>query len=366
MNIVRRTTVPRVSLCGPANCWHSLSVRCGAARSTNPFTSSPSFRPQRSWSHLDHHRSSRSGSRNDHSHLSDGMQYQRRRSHIPDFKGFFRYCPYFRNRVDGAWQTLSHVFLSCSGEVWEIHGTLARPHRDLVCHREIVPQYSFVIPDLCHYKVPFYGSSSQGHGESRAANGSIVHGHLRLNSLLLPFFFEEYLGVRIHACGHPRSARRRSYTTVTSVTSVPLSVCWSVWILLTSFPMRVTGRSRREYEGPESTAPSSAISGGSVAAERSYRTPGTLPPVFPVLRVAFALGPYACSISFLFYNRPSSLISMPPVSSQVPFLVPQEKKSARCCRFQSLSDSGFIAQKMACYRPYKARTDISLTYKRVT
>ena len=41
-----------------------------------------------------------------------------------------------------------------------------------------------------------------------------------------------------------------------------------------------------EYEGPESTALSSAISGGSVAAERSYRTSGTLAPVFPVSGLA--------------------------------------------------------------------------------
>ena len=68
--------------------------------------------------------------------------------------------------------------------------------------------------------------------------------------------------------------------------------------------MRVTGRSQGEYEGPESTAPSSAISGGSVAAERLYRTPGTLAPVFPILGLAYALGPYACSISFLFIIVP--------------------------------------------------------------
>ena len=67
-----------------------------------------------------------------------------------------------------------------------------------------------------------------------------------------------------------------------------------------------------------------------------------------------------------FYNRPGSLISMPLVSSQVPSLFPQEKKSARCCRFESLSDSGFIAPSMAFYRPYKARTDISFANKRVT
>ena len=41
-----------------------------------------------------------------------------------------------------------------------------------------------------------------------------------------------------------------------------------------------------EYEGPESTVPSSAISGGSVAAERSYRTSWTLTSVVPVSGLA--------------------------------------------------------------------------------
>ena len=35
---------------------------------------------------------------------------------------------------------------------------------------------------------------------------------------------------------------------------------------------------------------------------------------------------------------------MPLVSSQVPSFVPQEKKSARCCHFESLSDSGLLPQ----------------------
>ena len=92
-----------------------------------------------------------------------------------------------------------------------------------------------------------------------------------------------------------------------------------------------------EYEGPERTVPSSAISGGSVAAERSYRTSGTLAHVFPFLG-----SPSAEALRLLyflsFYNCPDSLISMPLVSSQVPCFVPQEKKSARCCRFESLND----------------------------
>ena len=42
-----------------------------------------------------------------------------------------------------------------------------------------------------------------------------------------------------------------------------------------------------EYEGLEKTAPSSAISSGSVAAERSYRISLTLAPVFPVSGLGF-------------------------------------------------------------------------------
>ena len=120
-----------------------------------------------------------------------------------------------------------------------------------------------------------------------------------------------------------------------------------------------------EYEGPESTAPSSPFSGGSMAGERSYCTLGTLAPVFPFLGSP-STGAFQLLYFLSFYNRPDSLVLMPHVSSQVPSFVPQEKKSARRCRFESLSDSGFIAQNMAFYRPYKARTDISLTNKRIT
>ena len=97
-----------------------------------------------------------------------------------------------------------------------------------------------------------------------------------------------------------------------------------------------------------------------MAAERSYRALGTLTPVFPVPGGG---GGGVCETRALcwlyvlsFYNRPDSLISRPFVSSQIPCFVPQEKKSARCCRFESLSDSGFIAPNMAFYRPYKAQT----------
>ena len=40
------------------------------------------------------------------------------------------------------------------------------------------------------------------------------------------FFFEEYLQICFHACGHHCSVQRRSNTTATSVTTVPLSVCY--------------------------------------------------------------------------------------------------------------------------------------------
>ena len=111
----------------------------------------------------------------------------------------------------------------------------------------------------------------------------------------------------------------------------------------------------RGVRGPKSTVPSSAILGGSVAAERSYSALGTLTPGFPVPG-----GGGVCETGALcwlyvlsFHNRPNSLISRPFVLSQIPCFVPQEKKSARCCRFESLSDSGFIAPNMAFYRPYK-------------
>ena len=114
----------------------------------------------------------------------------------------------------------------------------------------------------------------------------------------------------------------------------------------------------RGVRGPKSTVPLSAIPGGSVAAERSYRTSGALTPVFPVPGGVCKTGALCWLYVLSFYNRPDSLISRPFVSSQVPCVVPQEKKSARCCRFESLSDSGFIAPNMAFYRPYKAQTDI--------
>ena len=72
------------------------------------------------------------------------------------------------------------------------------------------------------------------------------------------------------------------------MTTVPLSVCYRALNLLvfadtSNFVPYVCDRAiTGEYEGPESTVPSSAISGGSVAAERSYRTLWNLAPVVPI------------------------------------------------------------------------------------
>ena len=74
------------------------------------------------------------------------------------------------------------------------------------------------------------------------------------------------------------------------MTTVPLSVCYGALNLLVcvdasnfvpyACDRAVTGG---EYKG---TAQASAISGGSVAAEQSYLTSGTLEPVLPILGFA--------------------------------------------------------------------------------
>ena len=152
------------------------------------------------------------------------------------------------------------------------------------------------------------------------------------------------------------------------MTTVPLSVCYGALNLLvrvdtSNFVSYACDRAvAGEYEGPESTTPSSAFSGGSMVAERSYSTLGTPAPVFPFLGLP-STGALRLLYFLFFYNRPDCLVLMPLVSSQVPSFV--TKRSARCCGFYSLSDSGFIAQNMAFFRPYKARTDISLGNKRI-
>ena len=93
--------------------------------------------------------------------------------------------------------------------------------------------------------------------------------------------------------------------------------------------MHVTGLSRGEYEGPEYTALSSAISGGSVAAERLYGTSGTLAPVFPILGLAYVLGPYACSISFLFIIVPVPSLACPLYRPKFHLSFPKRRSQRR-------------------------------------
>ena len=65
-----------------------------------------------------------------------------------------------------------------------------------------------------------------------------------------------------------------------------------------------------EYEGPESTVPSSAISGGSVAANSRTVLRG-LSHLCSRFWARLALGPYACSISFLFIIVPIPSLACP-------------------------------------------------------
>ena len=85
-----------------------------------------------------------------------------------------------------------------------------------------------------------------------------------------------------------------------SVTTVPLSVCYRALNLLvrvdaSNFIPNACDRAvAGEYEGPESTA----ISGVSMAAERSYRTSGTLVPVFLFLGSPSTGGPILAPFPF--------------------------------------------------------------------
>ena len=102
-----------------------------------------------------------------------------------------------------------------------------------------------------------------------------------------------------------------------------------------------------------------------MAAERSYCAFGAPVPNFSILGGGGGggcslsdLGPMLVPMFFPFYDRPNSLLGRPVCIVLNPMFRPQEKKSARCCRFESLSDSGFIAPNLAFYRPYKAELDI--------
>ena len=126
---------------------------------------------------------------------------------------------------------------------------------------------------------------------------------------------------------------------------------------LTSFPVSDQSVTRGEYEGPK--APYRRLLFSLVAWQQNGRTVRSGHPYLISLSLG---GEYSLlalvPMSFPFYNRPNSLLSRPVCIVPNPMFCPQEKKSARCCRFESLSDSGFIAPNLAFYRPYKAQLDI--------
>ena len=126
---------------------------------------------------------------------------------------------------------------------------------------------------------------------------------------------------------------------------------------LTSFPVSDRSVMQGEYEGPK--APYRRLLFSLVAWQQNGRTVHSRHLYLISLSLGgkcslLALGPMLVPMSFPFYNRPNSLLSRPVCIVPNPMFRPQEKKSARCCRFESLSDSGFIA----FYRPYKAQLDI--------
>ena len=138
-----------------------------------------------------------------------------------------------------------------------------------------------------------------------------------------------------------------------------LSVCG--YGPLTSFPVSDRSVTRGEYEGPKALYRRLLFS--LVAWQQNGRTVRSGHPYLVSLSLGgecslLDLGPMLVPMSFPFYDRPNSLFSRPVCIVPNPMFRPQEKKSARCCRFESLSDSGFIAPNLAFYRPYKAQLDI--------
>ena len=75
------------------------------------------------------------------------------------------------------------------------------------------------------------------------------------------------------------------------------------------------------------------------------KNPDSSSRVFPL-----GVGLLGAQYFFYFLNRFRSN-HWPPLASPESHVRPQEKKSARCCRFESRNDSEFIAQNSAFYRP---------------
>ena len=116
-----------------------------------------------------------------------------------------------------------------------------------------------------------------------------------------------------------------------------------------------------EYKGLESTVPSSAISGGSVAAEWSYPIQRTLAPVVPIW-VRLTLGPNTCFTSF--YS-----IIVPIPSFLCPLYCPKFHLSSpkrEVCEVLSFREPKRLWLYCPKHGPNKAQTDISLANERIT
>ena len=116
-------------------------------------------------------------------------------------------------------------------------------------------------------------------------------------------FYLTLISLLVNTRGSEQSMQFRvilsSKYTCCNCDTVPISVCYGAINLLvlvdtSNFAPYVCHQAiAGEYEGQESTVPSSAITGGSVAAEQSYRTRQTLEPVVPVwVRLTLALFPF--------------------------------------------------------------------------
>ena len=92
----------------------------------------------------------------------------------------------------------------------------------------------------------------------------------------------------------------------------------------------------------------------------SYTGPGmSLTRIRPLVSLPWASGYLGLNTSSLSFTRFRSPYHRPLVSGPKAHVRPQEKKSARCCLFESHNDSEFIARNSALYRPKLALNYIS-------
>ena len=84
----------------------------------------------------------------------------------------------------------------------------------------------------------------------------------------------------------------------------------------------------------------------------SYTGQGiSLTPICPLVSLPWTLGYWGPNTSLLSFTSFRSPYHHPLASGPQTNVRPQEKKSARCCRFESRNNSEFIARNCAFYRP---------------